>query len=138
MKKRVTSLGGIFFKTPSTEKTKDWYEKHLGFNMEEHGTHFVWQKPDNPLERGHTLWAPFSDKTKYFGREQQQYMVNFRVENLDELLKVLREEGVEVLDTYESHDYGKFAHIIDVDGNRVELWEPNDAVYAKMISGITK
>ncbi len=136
--KRVTSLGGVFFKTPDPGKTRSWYSRHLGMNMEEHGTHFEWYKPDDAEQPGYTLWSPFKESTQYFGESGQQYMLNFRVEDLEALLEVLRQEGVEVLDTYEEHDYGKFAHIIDGDGNRVELWEPNDRVYGKMINGITK
>ena len=86
-----------------------------------------------PEEKRYLLWAPFSDSTKYFRPSEKDFMINFRVENLELLIKTLRGEGVTVLDTIETFDYGKFAHILDEEGNKIELWEPVDTVYKRMV-----
>lgn len=127
--KRVTSLGGIFFKCEDPQKVKEWYAKHLGFVTDDHGAVFEWRKAESPDERGYTAWSPFSQKSTYFEPSKKDFMFNYRVEDLEKLLEVLREEGVEVVGEIEAFDYGKFAHIIDVEGNKVELWEPVDPVF---------
>lgn len=127
--KRVTSLGGIFFKCEDPQKIKEWYAKHLGFVTDDHGAVFEWRKAQNPDEIGYTAWSPFSQKSTYFEPSKKDFMFNYRVEDLEKLLEVLREEGVEVVGEIETFDYGKFAHIIDVEGNKIELWEPVDPVF---------
>lgn len=131
--KRVRSLGGVFFRTDDPEKTREWYKKHLGLGTDEWGSNFVWRKGDKPNEEGFTLWSPFDSDSEYFGATDQPFMLNFRVENLEELLEILKGEGVEIVDEIQYFDYGKFVHILDGDGKRVELWEPNDEEYSKMI-----
>jgi predicted enzyme related to lactoylglutathione lyase len=135
--KRVTGLGGIFFKCQDPELVKNWYKKHLGFETEDCGTSFEWRKVDDPDQKGYTLWSPFPARTEYFGSEKQSYMINYRVENLQALVKQLELEGVVVLDKIEEYEYGKFVHILDPEGNRIELWQPVDEVYGKMIKGVT-
>ncbi len=127
--KRVTSLGGIFFKCEDPQKVKEWYAKHLGFVTDDHGAVFEWRKAESPDEIGYTAWSPFSQKSTYFEPSKKDFMFNYRVEDLEKLLEVLREEGVEVVGEIEAFDYGKFAHIIDVEGNKIELWEPVDPVF---------
>lgn len=122
--KRVTGLGGIFFKVDDPAKTKEWYQKHLGLKTDEYGATFEWRKTDNPDSKGFTAWSPFKNTTKYFEPSKKDYMINYRVENLEELVKTLKSEGVEVVDEIETYDYGKFVHIMDIDGNKIELWEP--------------
>ncbi|HEY5825350.1 MAG TPA: VOC family protein [Cyclobacteriaceae bacterium] len=126
--KRVTGLGGVFFKTKDPQKTKEWYQKHLGMQMDEYGFSFKWidtEKPD-AKEPSLTAWNPFKDDTKYFSPSEKPYMFNYRVENLVELLKVLKEEGVQIVGEMEEFSYGKFGWIMDADGNKIELWEPKD------------
>jgi predicted enzyme related to lactoylglutathione lyase len=126
--KRVTGLGGVFFKTTNPKKIKEWYGKHLGLPVNEYGASFQWMEVDKPdaKEPAVTAWNPFDEKTKYFEPSQKPFMFNYRVENLVELLKVLKEEGVEIVGEIQEYPYGKFGWIMDPDGNKVELWEPMD------------
>ncbi|MEH0154564.1 VOC family protein [Limibacter armeniacum] len=130
--KRVTGIGGIFFKCTNPTEVKSWYSKHLGLNTDEYGTSFEWRKAENPNEKGYTAWSPMDEKTDYFAPSEQSFMVNFRVENLEALIAVLKEEGVQVIGEIQSYEYGKFAHIMDPEGNKVELWEPVDEEYDKV------
>jgi catechol 2,3-dioxygenase-like lactoylglutathione lyase family enzyme len=119
--KRVIGLGGIFFKSRDPKALYEWYRTHLGIESSpEAGA--MWQGVDNP-EIPFNVFAIFPSDTKYFGPGPSPFMINFRVDNLAELLKALREEGVQV-DKFEESDYGNFGWIIDPEGNRVELWEP--------------
>ena len=136
--KRVTSLGGIFFKCENPEQIREWYNKHLGINTDAYGTSFEWRKSDKAEEKGYTAWSPFKADTKYFDPSPKEFMINYRVENLEELVKILKSEGVQVVDEIESFDYGKFVHIMDPEGNKIELWEANDVEYGKMLSVVTK
>ena len=123
--KRVTGFGGIFFKADNPEKLYSWYEKHLGLQRQgQEPVVFNWRQPDDPEKAGMTVWAIFPKDTKYFDPSRAGFMMNFIVEDLDALLATLREEGVEIDPKREDYDYGRFAWIIDPEGNRVELWEP--------------
>lgn len=123
--KRVTGIGGIFFKCQDPEKMKEWYKTHLGFDTTQYGTMFEWQQPADPEKKGYTLWTPFSEKTKYFEPSTKEFMINYRVENLESLVEELKKEGVTILDKIETFDeFGKFVHILDPEGNKIELWEP--------------
>ncbi|MFB3067048.1 MAG: VOC family protein [Planctomycetota bacterium] len=136
--KRVTGIGGIFFKTQDPTALKAWYERHLGLNLDpSYGTSFEWRQAQDPERKGFTAWSPFPADTDYFAPSQRDFMVNYRVADLDGMLEVLREEGVEVVDEVQTFDYGKFAHILDLEGNKVELWEPFDDAYGKMVEGKT-
>ena len=136
--KRVTSIGGIFFKCKNPAAQMDWYNKHLGIVMDKYGTSFQWRQADEQEKMGHTAWSPFEETTDYFGKPTQQYMINYRVENLEELVEQLKKEGVTVVDEIEAFEYGKFVHILDLEGNQVELWEPKDEVYGTMLNAVTK
>jgi predicted enzyme related to lactoylglutathione lyase len=131
--KRVTGIGGIFFKCPDPEATRVWYERHLGFQTDPYGTTFEWRHADTPDQKGFTAWSPMKASTTYFDPSPKEFMINYRVENLTELVEILKSEGVTVLDEIETFDYGKFVHILDPDGQKVELWEPADAVYDQML-----
>ena len=124
--KRVTGIGGIFFKCQDPEKVKEWYKTHLGFDMSPYGAKFDWHEGADSTKKGYTLWTPFSAKTKYFEPSTKEFMINYRVENLEALVEELKKEGVTILDKIESYDYGKFVHILDIEGNKIELWEPKD------------
>ena len=126
MEKRVTGIGGIFFKCNDPEKVKQWYTKHLGIPAGQYGAMFEWREKDKPEREATTVWNPFGNNTKYFEPSEKPFMFNYRVENLEELLKALKEEGVEQVGEMQSFDYGKFAWIMDCEGNKIELWEPID------------
>jgi len=127
MKNRVTGLGGFFFKTKNPDKTKDWYKNHLGMNTDQYGCTFWWKdKEGNDCS---TQWSPMDEHTKYFEPSQKQFMMNFRVENLVELLETLKKEGVKVVGEIEEYEYGKFGWILDSEGNKLELWEPADKAF---------
>ena len=123
--KRVTGLGGFFFKTPDQEKMKDWYTRHLGIPLEDwYGCQFPWRDADDPKKKGNTIWSLFKQSSDYFASDKQQFMCNFRVENLDALLAELAKEGVKIDPKRDDSEYGKFAWIYDPDGNKIELREP--------------
>ncbi len=129
--KKVTGIGGIFFKTKDPKATKEWYARHLGFDTDEYGAAFTFKKDEDPLKNGYLQWSPFKADTDYFAPSTKEFMINYRVENLIELVKMLKEEGVTICDEIETYDYGKFVHILDNDGNKIELWEPVDEVFDK-------
>jgi predicted enzyme related to lactoylglutathione lyase len=126
--KRVTGLGGVFFKTKDPKKTKEWYGKHLGLPMSDYGCAFEWIDPHHRDAKvpATTAWSPFKEDSSYFQPSQKEFMFNYRVENLVEVLKLLKEEGVEVVGEMQEYPYGKFGWIMDPDGNKIELWEPKD------------
>lgn len=127
MEKRVTGIGGLFFKTNDTEASKEWYKKHLGLNTDQYGCTFWWKdKEGNDCS---TQWSPFKADTSYFDPSKKDFMFNYRVHDLEALLKVLEEEGVTIVGEMETYDYGKFAWILDNDHNKIELWEPIDTVF---------
>lgn len=121
--KKVIGIGGIFFKCKDPEKINEWYKTHLGFNTDPYGVKFEWRQEDDAAKKGYTLWSPFPDTTQYFEPSKQDFMINYRVENLEALVAELKKEGVTILDNIESYDYGKFVHILDPEGNKIELWE---------------
>jgi len=127
MKKRVTGLGGFFFKTSQPDHLKQWYKERLGIPTDNYGWSFWWKDADD--KDGMTQWSPMKDDTDYFEPSESSFMMNFRVENLDELLAALKEEGVTVMEKTEEYDYGKFGWILDPDGNKIELWEPKDEAF---------
>jgi predicted enzyme related to lactoylglutathione lyase len=124
--KRVTGIGGIFFKCKDPNKVNDWYKTHLGLNTGPYGASFEWRQAEDPTKSGTTQWSAFAEKTNYFEPSTKDFMINYRVENLEALVEELKKEGVTVLDKIETYDYGKFVHILDVEGNKIELWEPVD------------
>jgi predicted enzyme related to lactoylglutathione lyase len=122
--KRVTGLGGIFFKSEDPEKLYTWYEEHLGLKRDSsEAVVFKWRDLGDEKE-GRTVWGIFAKSSKYFDPSPSQFMLNFRVDDLDALLAALRAEGVKVDEKIEEYDYGRFAWIMDPEGNRIELWEP--------------
>jgi predicted enzyme related to lactoylglutathione lyase len=125
--KRVTGIGGIFFKSENPEQLKKWYDSHLGIQSGEYGSIFQWREFDDPGQEAYTAWGPFPKNTRYFHPSEKPFMFNYRVENLEKLLEVLKEEGVEIVGEIEEYDYGKFGWIMDPEGNKVELWEPNNS-----------
>ena len=125
--KKVTGIGGIFFKCKDPNKTKEWYKTNLGLNTTEYGAVFEWYEGEGGTKKGLTTWSPFKETTKYFDPSTKDFMINYRVENLEALVEDLKKNGVTIVDTVETFDYGKFIHILDPYGNKVELWEPTES-----------
>lgn len=123
---KVTGIGGIFFFSDNVHETKEWYSKNLGFNTDQWGATFETRNINKPDEINYLQWSPFQSDSKYFEPSKKEFMINYRVQNLDGLLEKLKENGVEILGEVQSFDYGRFVHIIDPEGNKIELWEPID------------
>jgi len=122
--KGVTGVGGIFFKCKDPDKMKEWYKTHLGLVTDKYGTKFEWRQDADPSQKGFTLWSPFKETTKYFEPSTRDFMINYRAENLVDLVEQLKKEGVTIVDKIETYEYGKFVHIMDIEGNKIELFEP--------------
>ena len=125
--KKVTGIGGIFFKCKDPIKMNEWYQKHLGLNTNTYGATFEWYETADGTKKAVTQWSPFKETTKYFEPSTNNFMINYRVDNLVELVEELKKEGVVIVDDIETVEYGKFVHVIDVEGNKVELWEPTES-----------
>ena len=123
--KRVTGVGGIFFKAKDAPALWAWYKRHLGIDVQDWGgASFTWADADGKPVGGTTVWSIAPAESKQFAPSSAPFMVNYRVDDLHALVKVLREEGCNVLEKIVDSEYGKFAHVIDPEGNKVELWEP--------------
>lgn len=123
--KRVTGIGGIFFKSKDPKALAEWYRVHLGVNIEEWGgAMFSWASPDNPSGVGTTVWSLFKADTTHFEPSRAPFMVNYRVADLHPLLAALRSEGCNVVDKVDESEFGKFGWVVDPEGNKVELWQP--------------
>lgn len=130
--KKVTGIGGIFFKCKDPSAMNEWYKKNLGLQTNPYGAVFEWFQGANPTKKGFTTWSPFKEDTPYFEPSTKDYMINYRVEHIENLVEALKANGVQILDTIQTYDYGKFVHIMDPEGNNIELWEPNDEAYEAM------
>jgi predicted enzyme related to lactoylglutathione lyase len=124
-KKKAIGVGGIFFKCADPGKMKDWYGKHLGFNTSDYGASFDF-RPDGSEKKVTMAWSPFKNETKYFEPSKKDFMINYLVENIEELVEELKKEGVTVCDEIETYEYGKFVHILDPENNKIQLWEAAD------------
>lgn len=136
--KKVTGIGGVFFKSKDPKKLKEWYAKNLGLEMDQYGTNFEWRQGADSTKYGFTQWSVFKETTTYFAPSTKDFMINYRVADMDALVADFKANGVTMTDTVEVTEYGKFVHIMDVDGNKIELWEPVDVVYNKGVQGRTK
>lgn len=137
-KPKVTGIGGIFFFSGQPERTKQWYSKNLGLEVNEWGSSFEFRNANRPDEINYLQWSPFKQGSEYFAPSEKEFMINYRVQNLEGLVEKLRANGVTILDAMESFEYGKFIHIMDDDGNKIELWEPVDRVFTEMGGKTTK
>ncbi len=135
--KKVRGIGGIFFKCKDPNKVKDWYAKNLGLNTDAYGTSFKWCQYPDKENIAYTQWSPFEEKTDYFSPSEKDFMINYRVEDLEGLLEELKANGVKILDEIAVYDYGKFVHILDIEGNKIELWEPLNQNADRDDQGIT-
>jgi predicted enzyme related to lactoylglutathione lyase len=123
--KRVTGIGGIFFKAEDPAALRSWYQKHLGIEVQDWGgAAFRWTDAEGQPAAGTTVWNISDAGTGHFAPGTSSFMVNYRVADLRALLQELRAEGCTVLDKIDDSEYGKFGWVIDPEGNKVELWEP--------------
>lgn len=135
---KVTGIGGIFFFSENPEETKKWYSDHLGLEVNPWGSSFEFRNANKPDEINYLQWSPFKEGSDYFAPSKKEFMINYRVQNIEGLVEKLKEDGVTVLDSVETFDYGKFVHIMDEEGNKIELWEPVDTVFTAMGLKTTK
>jgi predicted enzyme related to lactoylglutathione lyase len=133
--KKVTGIGGVFFKSKDPKKISDWYGDNLGLVINPYGSVFEFRQGADPKKKGYTVWSPFKEDTEYFKPSEESFMVNYRVADLPALLEDLRGKGVEIVGEIEEFDYGKFAHILDPEGRKIELWEPVDEAFTKEYEG---
>lgn len=122
---KVTGIGGIFFYSDNPKEAKEWYTKNLGIEINDWGSSsFESRKLDNPDEITSLQWKPFKTGDEYFSPSKKDFMINYQVQNLEGLVEKLKGNGVTILDSIETYDFGKFVHIMDAEGNKIELWEP--------------
>lgn len=136
-KKKVTGIGGIFFKCDDPDGLREWYGKHLGLVTNKYGSLFEFRQGSNPEKKGYLQWSTMSRATDYFDPSDSPFMINYRVENVEELVEGLKEAGITICDEIETFEYGKFVHILDPEGNKIELWEPVDEVFTREYEGET-
>lgn len=127
---KITGIGGIFFKCDDPRALREWYGQHFGLKTNDYGILFQTRAMEMPQEKQHLQWSTFSKDSQYMAPSGKDFMINYRVQNLEKLLDNLRAAGVTICDEVETYDYGKFVHIIDPEGNKVELWEPIDQPFA--------
>jgi len=120
---KVTGIGGIFFKCRDPKAITAWYADNLGLDTNEYGCTFEWRDMGTG-QTGCTQWSPFSQASGYFDPSPREFMINYRVEDIEALVGTLKKNGVPVLDEITTHEYGKFVHILDPENNKIELWEP--------------
>jgi predicted enzyme related to lactoylglutathione lyase len=123
---KVTGIGGIFFKCKDPNKMKEWYKTHLGIDAGQYGASFEWYQDAEGKKKGLTQWNLNSETAKLYEPSTKDFMINYRVENLEALVEELKKENVTIVDKIETYDYGKFVHILDIEGNKIQLWEPKD------------
>ena len=125
---KVTGIGGIFFFSDNPEETREWYAKNLGLEINDWGSSsFEFRNVNKPEEINSLQWCPFKKGSEYFAPSKKEFMINYRVQNIEVLVDKLKENGVTIVDEIETVEYGKFVHIMDSEGNKIELWEPIDA-----------
>ncbi len=124
---KVTGIGGIFFYSENPQKTNEWYSKNLGVEINDWGSSsFESRNIDKPDEINSLQWKLFKNGDEYFLPSKKEFMINYQVQNIEGLVTKLKEDGVTILDSIATYDYGKFIHIMDNEGNKIELWEPVD------------
>jgi predicted enzyme related to lactoylglutathione lyase len=135
---RVTGIGGIFFSSGNPKEISQWYGKNLGLAIDDYGSPFEFRNAANPNEINYLRWSPVKKGSDFLAPSEKDFMINYRVQNIEGLLKKLSKNGVTILDKIETVEYGKFVHIMDPEGNKIELWEPVDSVLTKMGGKTTK
>lgn len=135
---KVTGIGGIFFSSKNPKEITEWYGKNLGLAIDDYGSAFEFRNANRPEETNYLRWSPSEYDPNYFAPSKKDFMINYRVQNIEGLVKKLKENGVIIVDEIQSFEYGKFVHIMDPDGNKVELWEPIDSFLTAMGGTTTK
>lgn len=135
---KVTGIGGIFFRSKNPKETIAWYGENLGLATDDFGSPFEFRNANNPEEINYLRWGPHNEDTDYFNPSEKEFMINYRVQHLEALVKKLRENGVTIVDSIQAFDYGKFVHIMDPEGTKIELWEPIDSFFTNMGGETTK
>lgn len=135
---KVTGIGGIFFFSDNPKETREWYSNNLGLEINEYGSSFEFRNANRPDEVNYLQWSPFRKGSTYFAPSKKEFMINYRVQNIEGLVKKLKTNGVTIVDEIETFEYGKFVHIMDAEGNKIELWEPIDSVFTNMGGKTTK
>lgn len=124
---KVTGIGGIFFYSDNLKETKEWYTKYLGIEINDWGSSSFESRNLNKPDQIDTLqWCPFKKESDHFAPSKKEFMINYTVQHLEALVNKLKENGVTILDNIETYDFGKFVHIMDAEGNKIELWEPKN------------
>lgn len=135
---KVTGIGGVFFFSDNPEKAKEWYAENLGLEVNQWGSSFEFRNANRPEKINYLQWSPFKKGSEYFAPSKKEFMINYRVQNIEGLVEKLKNNGVTIVDSIETFDYGKFVHIMDAEGNKIELWEPIDSVFTAMGGKTTK
>lgn len=122
---KVTGIGGIFFYSDNLQEIKEWYNKNLGIEINDWGSSsFESRNINKPDEINALQWKPFKTGDEYFSPSKKDFMINYQVQNIEGLVNKLKENGATILDSIATYDFGKFVHIMDTEGNKIELWEP--------------
>jgi len=135
---KVTGIGGVFFFADKPEETIAWYAKNLGMETNQWGSTFEVRNANRPEETNYLQWSPFSKDNEYFAPSKKEFMINYRVQHIERLVENLKDNGVTVVDEIQTYDYGKFVHILDPEGNKLELWEPIDSALTALGGKTTK
>jgi predicted enzyme related to lactoylglutathione lyase len=135
---KVTGIGGIFFHSSNPQEIGEWYSKNLGMAIDDYGSPFEFRNAKRPEEINYLRWSPHEEGTEYFKPSEKTFMINYRVQNIEGLVRNLKANGVTILDEIEEFEFGKFVHIMDPEGNKIELWEPIDSFFTSMGGETTK
>ncbi len=122
---KATGIGGIFFFSEDPKAAREWYSQNLGIEINDYGSSFTSRNIDRPEEIEMLQWSPFQKGSEYFAPSKKEFMINYRVQNIEQLVENLRASGVTIVDEIACYSYGKFVHIMDHEGNKIELWEPS-------------
>ena len=135
---KVNGIGGIFFRSKDPNAIREWYGSNLGLAVNDFGSPFEFRNANRPNEINYLNWNAFEDNTSYFDPSEKEFMINYRVQNIEGLVRDLKRKGVTIVDTITDYDYGRFVHIMDIEGNKIELWEPVDSFFTEMGGETTK
>lgn len=135
---KVTGIGGIFFASENPQQTMDWYGKHLGLAIDPYGSPFEFRNANRPEEINYLRWSPFKKGRDFAAPSEKELIINYRVQNIEGLVRNLKASGITMLDSIATYEYGKFVHLMDPEGNKIELWEANDAYFTEMGGATTK
>lgn len=133
---RVTGVGGIFFGSENPEELRKWYGTHLGLAIDDYGSPFEFRNALRPDEVNYLRWSPAKSGSAFFDSLDKELIINYRVNNIEGLVRKLESKGIEMLDSIQDYPYGRFVHLMDPEGYKIELWEPVDSVLTAM-GGVT-